>query len=449
MDKSLRPAVTFFIALFISSASLAAPITSKEFLSSDFTRFFKNKEYEKALKASDELLKKHPHDALILRYRALTLERLKRSNKAIQLYQEILAAHPNDIPARLFLGLAYLKKHEYAKAEKRLRFVAQHASSEEYRHWAQAQLNRLHRNVRTASKPVKKKPYVVGKTGIAYDSNPLLLPDNKNLLTESKKASALYLFELSAGYPLRLEKDFRLDVLYIGNEYFHSHGAQDVDFTSQGFAFDAKKRTFVGNRPFLLGGRYDFRANFLRSDLFSIVNRFFVSADTSFWPKTQTHFYGRFGILNYGSDGANPDRTSRDGVREAIGVTQYFYTRDLQSFFFIKGEGNFNQTRGENFNRDGALASVGIHTPLYFCKKTDLDVSTGFDWGTYPDFVSLSSLDTRERHDKRWDIYTGVTHHWKPNLATRVFYRFINSENDNDLFDRTRHIAGMEAIFSF
>ena len=272
---------------------------------------------------------------------------------------------------------------------------------------------------------------------------------NKDLLTKSKKAAALYLFELTAGYPLKLEKDSRLDILYIGQQYSHSHGAEGVDFTSQGFAVDAKKRTFVGTRSFLLGSRYDFRANFLRSDLFSIVNRFFVSADTSFWPKTQTHFYGRFGILNYGPDGANPDQTSRDGIREGVGATQYFYNSNLKSFFFIKGEAIFNQTRGENCDRNGALARLGIHTPLYFCKKTDLDVSSGFDWGTYPDFVSLSTLDTTERHDKRWDVYAGLTHHWKPNLATRVYYRFINSVNDNDLYDRTRHMAGMEVVFSF
>ena len=438
-----------FVLLFMASAAFAAQIPSQKFLKTDFVKLFKNKEYAKALDKSDELLKKHPHDALILRYRALTFEKLKQPQKAIKLYQEILAAHPNDIPARLFLGLAYVKQAENDKAQKELRYVVEHASSDEYRHWAQAQLNRLHKNARTAAKPIKKKFYVVGKTGVAYDSNPLLLPDNKDLLIKSKKGSALYLFELAAGYPLKLEKDSRLDILYIGQQYSHSHGAEEVDFTSQGFALDAKKRTFVGTRSVLLGSRYDFRSNFLRSDLFSIVNRFFLSADTSFWPKTQTHFYGRMGVLNYGPDGANPDQTSRDGIREGIGATQYFYTANLKSFLFVKGEVNFNQARGENFNRNGALTRVGVHTPFYFCKKTDLDVSSGFDWGTYPDFVSLSTLDTTERHDKRWDVYAGLTHHWKPRLATRVFYRFINSENDNDLYDRSRHITGVEAIFSF
>ena len=147
---------------------------------------------------------------------------------------------------------------------------------------------------------------------------------------------------------------------------------------------------------FCWGYRYDFRANFLRSDLFSIVNRWFVSADTSFWPKTLTHFFARFAVSNYGPDGANPDLSSRDGIREAIGMTQYFYTKSRKTFFFIKGEGDFNQTRGENFNREGVLATVGFHTPFPFLRKTDLDMSSSFNWGVYPDFNSLSALDPEE-----------------------------------------------------
>ncbi|MBI5024144.1 MAG: hypothetical protein HZC18_03990, partial [Candidatus Omnitrophica bacterium] len=367
----------------------------------------------------------------------------------ISLYHEILAAHPNDEPARLFLGLAYIKEGENHKAAAELHQVVKHSTLPEYRHWAQEQLDRLHSHEISAGKSIKRQAYFVGKTGIIYDSNPLLIPDDESLSSTSKNAAALYEFELSAGYPLRLEKDFRLDVLYIGETYQHSHGANSVDFTSQGFALDAKKRVFAGRRPFLVGGRYDFRANFLRSDLFSIVNRFYVGADTSFWHKTLTHFFARFAVANYGPDGANPDLSSRDGIREGIGVTQYFYTKNRKTFFFIKGEGDFNQTRGENFNREGALATVGFHAPFLFIHKTDLDMSSSYNWGVYPDFTSLSVLDPSERRDKGWDAYVGVTHHWKPNLATRIFYRFISSDNSNSLLDSSRHLAGLEAIFSF
>ena len=100
----------------MASAVFESQIPSKEFLIIDFVKLFKNQEYAKALQESDALLKKYLHDPLILRYRALTLEKLKQPKKAIKLYQEILAAHPDDIPARLFLGLDYVKRDENAKA---------------------------------------------------------------------------------------------------------------------------------------------------------------------------------------------------------------------------------------------------------------------------------------------------------------------------------------------
>ena len=189
--------------------------------------------------------------------------------------------------------------------------------------------------------------------------------------------------------------------------------------------------------------------NFWENAHSSIVNRVFLSADTSFWRRTLTHFFTDFTVFKYGTKVESADESVRNGVREGIGVTQYFYTPNLKSFFFIKGEGDFDQAKGNNFNRQGASALVGFHTPLEFCRKTDLDVSTSFDWGTYPNFTSFSSLDTRDRIDKGFDVYVGITHHWRANLATRIFYRYINSDNNNSLFSRSRHLAGVEVIFSF
>ena len=252
MRKSFTTAVFLLTAFFTISSSFAAEISHKEFLASDFTKYFKNKEFEKALQESDALLKKYPHDPLILRYRALTLEKLNHPHEAIQLYQDILQVHPNDIPARLFIGLAYIREAQYQKAEEELQYIVEHGSTVEYKHWAHEQLNRLRLNERLVNKPIEKKAYLLGKLGIDYDSNPLLIADNKSLSPPgSKKAAALYVSELSVGYPLILDKDFRLDTLYIGEELLHSRGAKQVDFSSQGFALVAKKRQFLGERPFL------------------------------------------------------------------------------------------------------------------------------------------------------------------------------------------------------
>ncbi len=91
---------------------------------------------------------------------------------------------------------------------------------------------------------------------------------------------------------------------------------------------------------------------------------------------------------------------------------------------------------------------MGLHAPLDHLGPVDLDLSTGFDYGSYPEFSSLSTLDLSGRQDSVVDVYAGLTYHWKPNLATRGFYRFIHSGNDNGFFDHDRHIVGAEVLFS-
>ena len=426
----------------------SSSISSQEFLSSPFAKFFKEHQYQKALNVLTELAGKYPEDPIILRYEALTLERLGRTQEAISIYQKILAKHPNLASARFFLGRAYVSKGQYQAAAGEFRRVMD-TREKEYRGWAHAELNHLHRGVlKKKPKPKPKRFYLIGKSGIVYDSNPLLMPNDSSLRSGKIKKGTDFLMDVTAGYTPVLRHDLRVDALYIGQETLHDSRTSRVNFHSHGFALDAKKRYFFGRHPYLFGERYDFRSNFLKGDLFSISNRFLLSADTSFFRRTRTHFYTRFNILNFGPDGSLPSDTSRDGFRTGIGVTQYFYSPSRKRFLFIKEEFNLNETRGDNFDRRGLLSRAGIHTPVDFLKKLDLDVSAGFNFGAYHDFSSLSTLDLEQRQDKGWDIYSGLTYHWRPRLAVRAFYRFIKSVNCNNFFGRDRHMAGGEIVFS-
>jgi len=423
--------------------------SEKELETSNFPGLFKEREFKKALGVLDGLIQKYPSDPLLLRYRALTLDKLGRHKEAIAAYKQLLDRHPNHIPTHLFLGLAYARDGEPAEATRELQWVIGHSDSDDYRHWAQGQLSRIRKKRQHVAHRVHQKPYLFGKVGAAYDSNPLLIPNNGALLSQSERGGVDYILDLTAGYPLVLKKNVRMDALYINETLLHDRGTDDVNFTSQGVAFDAKRRTFVNRRPVLWGVRYDFRVNFLRSDLFSVVNQLLLSADAIFWRHTRTELYGRVSYSNYGPDGSNPPVTSRDGTRGGVGVIQYVYpTRDYRSYFFLKEELSIAHTRGKNFDREGSLTRVGLHAPVDRLGPVDVDLSAGFDYGTYPEFSSLSALDRNERLDKRVDVYAGLTYHWKPNLATRGFYRLIHSDNDNGFFDRDRHIAGVEVLFS-
>lgn len=451
-----RSSVILLLVLAVSvstfSVAIAAParISSEELLASPFARAFKAGRSTDALAALDALLARHPDDPLLLRYRAATLSRLGRTGEAIGVYQALLARHPGDVAAHLFLGRAYARHGQAAQAVAQWRWVVQHSPSGDYRRWAQQSLDHLRVRAGRAKRSKRQRPYLVGKTGVRSDSNPLLKPNDKSLASPgNEKAGGAAFVDLSVGYPLVLARDARLDVLYIGQHTFQDANTDRVNFLSEGMALDAKRRVRVGARPVLLGARYDLRASFLRSDLFSFLNRVLLSADTSFSPHTRTHVYGRVGVVNVGPDGPEPSQTSRDGVRSGLGVTEYLYSRDFRSYLFIKQEANLQAARGSNFDRDGWLSRIGVRTPAPLLpKRTDLDLSLGFDLGTYPKFVSRSSLDPTRRRDARLDVYTALTHHWNPALATRLSYRFINGDNRNDFYDRERHLVTAEVIFA-
>jgi hypothetical protein len=424
-------------------------ISTEAFLASPFARLYQARDYPNALKALDVLLITYPEDPLILRYRARVLARLGRTTEAIALYRRLVSQDPDHAPTRIVLGEAYLRDGQAEAAAEQWRWVLRHSDSKPYRRWAQAQLNRLRVKGRRVNAP-KQRLYVVGMTGFKYDSNPLVKPDDEALAVAGNEKHGFKIpLDLTVGYPVILKPDGRLDVLYLSRQMFHDGETDDVDLTTQGAAIVAKRRVHMGRRAVILTGRYGARVNFLRSDLLSVVNRFLLSADTTFTPHTRTHVYGRASLADFGPDGSNPPQTSRDGFRGGLGLTHYIYTEDFRRYLFVSQEVNLQETRGANHIRRGMASRVGVHAPVPWMSKTDVDLSTGFQWGRYPKFDAVSTLDSERRRDARFDVYTAVTYHWNKHLATRALYRFINNDNRNDFFDRTRHIAGVEVLFAY
>ena len=115
-------------------------ISSEEFISSPFADFFKSGEYARALDALDALAEQHPDDPLIIRYRAIVLDRLGRYDEALALYEELLASDPTHVPTRFFRAQTYYEKGDRDNAIKEMQWVVDKSPSKEYRLWAQEYL---------------------------------------------------------------------------------------------------------------------------------------------------------------------------------------------------------------------------------------------------------------------------------------------------------------------
>ena len=422
-------------------------IVPDTFLTSPFAEFFKSGDYPRALRALEALTKEYPDDPLLLRYRAMVLDRLGRTNEAIALYQVILTRDPTHTPTHFFLGQAYDHNGNRAVAIREWRWVVQNSPSEEYRRLAEEELSWEETK---RAKPIERERfYLLGDMGVEYDSNPRLKPNDKELAVPGNEMQAeRFSFNLGLGYRLATQPTFRSDITYTTRQSLHDRGLNDVNFTSQELAFDARKRISFWDRDVILGSRYEFLVGFLEDALFSLTNRMLFSSDMRVTPHTRTYAYNRLSISDFGPDGSNPPQTSRDGVYDDIGLTQYIYTEDFRRYLSVGQEFNVAQTRGANFTLRGTTTRVGVHTPCPFVKQTDLDVSGAFRFGTYPRFTSVSASDSTRRQDTNWDLLTALTHYWTAHLATRVFYRWLNANNRNDFFQYDRHMTGVQLLFS-
>ncbi len=419
-------------------------IPVEEFMASPFAEFFRADDYKRALEALEPILERYPNDLLVLRYKAMTLDRLGRSQEAVVIYQELLRRSPDHTPTRFFLGQAYERMGDRDQAAKEWRWVADRSPVTEYRQWAQEGLARV--GVAREAVPTRKRWALLGNLGWDWDSNVLLKPDDKALATTGDKNAGRFSIDLGVRYRALAERDVQVDLSYTSRQSLHDDSLDDFNFTSQEFGVDARRRAQLAGREVTLGARYDLLGGFLESDLFSLSNRFTLSADTPLTPHTRTVVSNRFTVSNFGPDGPNPPQTSRDGLYNDLGLTQYWYTDDFRRYLFLRQEYNAAGTRGGNFDRRGLTTRIGAHSPLRW--RTDADVSGGLLYNAYPHFTSLSSLDTARRRDTNWDVAASLTHHLTPQVDLRLQYRWVNAVNRNDFFQYNRHVVGMHLLFT-
>ncbi len=423
-------------------------ISPEEFVSSPAAEFFKSEDYDQALVALEPLIQKYPKDSLLLRYRAMSLDRLGRSEEAIRIYRDILKNEPENFSIRYYLGQAYERSGQRSLAEKEWRAILENTKEEPYSGWSKEALNQVGVSL-DVEKVREKRLFLTGRYGYELDSNVILRPSNEALSGASKQSAGRQLVDLALRYRALRSKRSSVDIVYGVSHSFHDNGLDEFDFMSHNLGVDAKHKVLFGGQDVTLGARYDFSAAFLDGNTFSLKNRFIFSADTRLTTYSRSVLSYELAPTNFGTDGSNPSQTSRDGVYHEVGVTHWwYYAQDYKRYLFAQGAYNHADTKGFNFDENGVTGRLGWHTPVVPSGRVDFDASIGLSYSDYPSFISLSSLDTNKRRDLNWDTYTALTCYITPKIGVRGFYRYIQADNDNGFFEYNRNIGGVHLLFA-
>lgn len=473
-----------FAALMVGGFSALVPpvfaaeeqmIPLEEFEDSRFAILFRSGDYETALPALEDLLRKYPDDSLLLRYQAMTWTHLGRSREAIDQFQELLLRDPSHVPTRYFLGLAYEQAGLIEEAAAEWLWVIENSPVTTYWQWAAAALDHVYdrtsglgleepgtplpstefvpaikppagRPIPSAAPPgAESRWFLAGIVGLEWDSNVTLKPEDKALANAGDQNAERFLANIRVGHHLLREPETALDLLYTARYSAHDDSLDDLNFLSQEASADLRRKVDWAGREVTLGARYDLGLGLLESDLFTLSNGLALTADSRWTPRTRTTLLARTGWIDFGPDGSNVPQTSRDGWYQDVGFTQYLYNSDLRKHLFWTQQYNDTRTQGGNFERRGTTTRLGFHTPLG--KKLALDGTVGFRWNKYPRFSSLSTLDPERRRDAVRDFYVGLTYPINPRLAGRISYRFVDAQNRNDFYEYERHVAGVQFLF--
>ena len=461
-SRILRVAALFFtlaflVRLAVVPAVFADPeeagsrrIASEVFIESAAGASFQQGEYSRALTEIEALLTEYPGDPLLLRYKAMALDRSGDSSQSIAILEQLLHDDPALTPARFFLGQAYSHAGRREEAVREWNSILATESTGVYRHWAETALGTSEEAVLAvpeASQPVKAPRWDAAvRYGYEYDSNVILKPDDRTVASPGDQNAGRQTIDATLRYRAYVDRDTAVDVFIATRHTFHDDSLNEFNFHSEEFGIQGRQRVQLGRYDVVLGLRYDLLVGFLDNELFSLRNVWNLSADTRFTPQTRTVAYSRSTAANYGPDGFAPGTTSRDGYYQDLGVIQYWYSKDFSRYFYFKQELNGAMTRGDNFDTLGWTSRAGVHTPVW--KRLSADVSTGLGFGFYPNFSSLSARDASRRRDVEGDIYTALTYQITRDLAVRAFYRFIDAWNQNNFYDYTRHIGGTQLIYS-
>lgn len=361
------------------------------------------------------------------------------------MFKDLLEKYPNHLPTLYFLGQAYFRIGNKEGARTSWQQVADKGRATPYQEWANEALRRVPIELAPPS-PMPPRWNVSLRAGFEYDSNVILRPDDKSLASPADPNAVRYTVGSRLNYRMLAGRAYLVDGSYEFQQTLHDDNLNEFNFTFQNFALNARKLAHLGSRSVIAGLLYEIQPGFLNGDLFSFANRWTVSADTRWTPRTRTLMFDRMSVANFGPDGFRPADTSRDGFYHDVGFVHYWYPRNFRTYLFLQEEFNNASTRGDNFDRLGNTTRAGTHLALG--ERTGVDVSGGLRFGAYPNFSSLSAGDVRRRRDFEWDLNVSLTHQLIHRTSVRGFYRYVNSVNQNNFFDYTRHVGGVEFVIS-
>ncbi len=415
-------------------------ISLEQFLKTKAATRLASADYSSALVELEGLEREYPGDILIKRYKGLALDKLRRHEEAVKVYESGLAIVPDNVALHYFGAQAYFHLKNYDKAKQELEFVVANDPTGGYRAKAQADLKAVVQMIEYLKRPKPKRWSGNFSIGQEYDTN----ATSESRFTPSISEEHTFRMPVSFNFNYDLMKSGPWSTRFSYSHYDSFYwSVEHLNVLAHTFSLST---TYIGK----VAGKYLITQI---SPAFShaTVDRKYYSSSYplsltliySYWDWHRVIFTERFTIADYKNEGTNPTDTSREGISNSIELTNNFYfDKEKKSYFQVVYGAGVDEPVGSQYVKNYYTLTGGIYAPLM--GNTSGSLKLKFKESDYPETNAAI-----QRHDEEYVLSGSINIPINDLWVLSPFYSYTNVNSTDNIFTYINHAGGANLTYSF
>lgn len=425
-------------------------VSPQEFLKTKAAQYFMSGQYQKALEELHNLEKMYPEDLLIARYVGITQDKLKRYDEALLTFQATLKIAPDNIPLHYSMAQTLLHKKDFEGAKGEFQYVADRDETGAYRSRAVREVEGVQRIIDYLKRAKPKKWTLNASGGAEYNTN--ATSESRIPGFGSQEHQSAWKFSNSAGgsYEFWRKDAWSIKGTYNYSHAFYSDSLSQLNVISNGAGANATYIKNINGKLLFLQIAQTTYHNIVRDDYYSTI---FVQSITGlFQPKDWYRLISSYRLLftSYDKEGTEPDITSRDGLGNAVSLTNNFYFNKPKTLYYLLGaEVQRDDTQGVDYIKNAFSIRTGFHFPIIF--KCEGEIGFRFKESEFPKFSApVLTLNTEpERRDEEYNFDIALTRKINDQWTLNAYYRLIMTDSQNDLYTYTNNALGFILSYNY
>jgi len=401
---------------------------------------FAANQFEQALEEFRKLRAANPRNTLILRYLAITLDRLGRRDEAIDIFKEAISIQPNSAALHYHLGVTYYNSRRGDEAVASFRLALQLAPQSQYADFAARYLDAISQQRAQEQKVGSPQRFgVYLQAAYQHDNNVFSasLPEDR---LDGNRGSGY----LSVEYYFHRSPEWIVTAEANGYGVWYSESIFDALETSQyGGSLLAQRVGTLGRYPFVGTIKYDYSESHLSDgDKYSSSHGATLGLRVNLTRNTATYGYYRYAKDDFTFEGFDPAFSSRDANNHEVGLRQTWFFADRQGQVNLHAEYQKNNAKGVNFESDGVSGGLGVMIPLPWQLRAELNLTYGET--TYDKFAGPVRRETDTAR------FSAALSRWVGrNFLFRIDYSYLDEDSTYEQLRYKREVFGASVSYVY